>query len=325
MSLVIALTDFLQLAYGSERDLLDRAFRIATRVLGRNVVETIADVRAVTMALDQQHFPTPILVRFSTADIRFAKINGIDCPVDRNDASVSVPAESSGSWEPHLVACFRKICRPGSVAFDIGANVGYHTLMLATLAGSEGACYAFEPNSENCRLILLGSERNNIANIRLMPIALSDEPGWAYFSMHIGSNGGFVTQHFVASQRHCSVVPVFTLDDLSLPDVDLIKVDVEGAEYKVLKGGEALLSRSRPAIVSEFSVEMTPRVSAVAPGHYLAWIQSMDYEIYVLDKQSNEPVSIDPVAEFLNRWGNFTRIEDLLFLPREKLDLIGDA
>jgi protein-L-isoaspartate O-methyltransferase len=69
-------------------------------------------------------------------------------------------AKSTNVQEPHLVACFRKTCRPGSVVFDIGASVGYHTLLLATLAGSEGKCYAFEPNSENCRLILLGCERN---------------------------------------------------------------------------------------------------------------------------------------------------------------------
>jgi FkbM family methyltransferase len=204
----------------------------------------------------------------------------------------------------------------------VGANVGYHTLLLAELVGSEGQCYAFEPNSENCRLILLGCEHNHFANIRLMPFGLSDESGWAYFSSHIGSNGGVVTKKVVASQGQGTVIPVFTLDSLSLPNVDVLKVDVEGAEYKVLRGGEALLTRSRPAIVSEFSLEMTTRVSGVHPADYLNWMERKGYKIYVLEQHSNNTVLVPSIVDLLTTWGSFTRIEDLLFLPREKGYLI---
>ncbi len=319
----IALNDFLQLIYGDNPSLTEDVRQTLRQVLGKEVVETVGDIRAVTMALDRQTFPTPMLVRLSPEDVHFASINGVDCPVDRHDIAVCVPSAASSAWEPNLVACFHKLCRPGAVTFDIGANVGYHTVKLAQLVGGEGKCYAFEPNSENCRLILLGCERNGLSNVNLMPVALSDRPGWAYFSSHIGSNGGFVTEDFVALHGHGSVVPVFTLDALELPDVDLIKVDVEGAEYKVLKGGERLLSRSRPAIISEFSVEMTPRVSGVSPMHYLDWIASLDYRLYLLDRTSFETVAVDSIAALLEGWGDYTRIEDLLFLPTEKTGLIG--
>ena len=324
LSLAISLADFLQLVYGSNCDLTDIVLPTVGRVLGKDTVETVADVRAVIMALDQQRFPTQILVRFSEADIQFAAINGVECAVDRHDVSVSSPAASSGLWEPHIAACFRRICRRGSVAFDVGANLGYHTLLLAELVGSEGECYAFEPNSENCRLILLGRERNQFANIRLMPFALSDESGWAYFSSHLGSNGGIVTKQTVASQGHGIIIPVFTLDGLALPNVDVLKVDVEGAEYKVLRGGEALLTRSRPAIVSEFSMEMTTRVSGVLPADYLNWMEGIGYKIYVLDQHSNEAVPVTSIMDLLAKWGSFTRIEDLLFLPQEKVYLVDE-
>lgn len=322
VGLFFSLGDIARLVYGDNHEVNEGVLQTLRGALGKDFVETMADVRAVSMALDRQTFPTPMIVRFSQEDIRFAPINGIDCPVDRHDLSVSVPSASSGSWEPHLVACFRKVCRPGAVAFDIGANVGYHTLMLATLTGTEGKCYAFEPNSENCRLILLGCERNGLSNITLFPIALSDQPGWEYFSSHIGSNGGFVTQQFVSLHGHGTVVPVFVLDGLPLPKADLIKVDVEGAEYKVLKGGEALLSKSRPTIISEFSAEMTPRVSRVAPAHYLNWIAGMDYKLYILDKASCEPVAVDSISALLDGWGSSVRVEDLLFLPRERTQLV---
>jgi FkbM family methyltransferase len=189
--------------------------------------------------------------------------------------------------------------------------------------GSGGACYAFEPNSENCRLILLGVEQNGLTNVNLMPIALSDRPGWAYFSPHIGSNGGFSTRGAEVADGNGTVVPVFVLDDLCLPGADIIKVDVEGAEYKVLKGAEKSISRSRPAIVSEFSLEMTSRVSGVTGAQYLEWIAAFQYDIFLLDRLSSQLVNVPSVPAFLDTWGSIIRIEDLLFIPREKSVLIG--
>lgn len=304
MRLAIPMKDFIQFVYGNNSNLNDSVLSGIQATLGKDVLESPADVRAVIMSLDRQTFPTPMIVRFSAEDVKFALVNGIECPVDRHDISVSVPSASSGAYEPHLVACFDKICRPGSVVFDIGANVGFHSLMLSHLAGERGRVYAFEPNSENCRLILLASEHNRVSNITLLPIALSDQRGWAYFSSHIGSNGGFVSQQFVALHGHGTVVPTFTLDELSLPNVDVIKVDVEGAEYKALKGGEAILSRSRPAVVCEFSMEMINRVSGVAPADFLHWIAGMDYRIFVLDRQSCETLPVDSITALLDRWGS---------------------
>ncbi len=322
MNLAIALNDFLRLVYGNNNELNDSVRQTIRNTLGKDTLESITDIRAITMALDRQIFPTPMIVRFSTEDVKFALINGIECPVDRHDVSVSAPSASTGSYEPHLVACFGKICLPGSVVFDIGANMGYHSLLLSKMAGENGRVYAFEPNSENCRFILLASEHNRISNITLVPIALSDQRGWAHFSTHIGSNGGFVSQENVALHGHGTVVPTFTLDEMSLPNVDVIKIDVEGAEYKALKGGEALLLRSRPAIVCEFSISMVQSVSGGAPADFLNWIESMDYNIFVLDRDSLRPVPVDSISALFNCWGSLARIEDLLFLPREKNHLI---
>lgn len=325
MGFSIALNDFASLMYGSNARFNDDVLQRVRHLLGKDVVESMADIRAVTMALDRQDFPTPMIVRFSAEDIKFARINGINCPVDRHDISVSLPSASSGVYEPHLIACFNKICQPGSVVFDIGANIGFHSLMLSKLAGETGHVYAFEPNSENSRMILLGLEHNHVLNVTLLPVALSDQRGWEYFSSHIGSNGGFVGRQLAALHGHGTIVPTFTLDEMSLPNVDLIKVDVEGAEYKALKGGELMLSRSRPAIVCEFSIEMVNRVSGVTPAYFLNWIAGMDYRIFLLDRNSCAVEPVDSISNLLEGWGSLGRIEDLLFLPREKSRLVSPS
>ena len=323
MSIAIPINDIIELLHANSKDVDEGLKQHLRATLGKEFVESVADLRILTMALDSLRFPSPVLVRFSESDIQFVSINGLNCPVDRHDFSVSIPSAHQGVYEPHVVACLRKICRPGSVAFDIGANVGYHTMLMAHLAGSEGMCYAFEPNSENCRLILIGKEHNHISNLTLMPIALSDEIGFAYFATSLGSNGAFVDQKYMAMHGHGTVVPTFTLDSLPLPKVDVMKIDVEGAEYKILKGAEKHLLNSRPSIICEFSMAMTQRVSGVSAETFFNWMLGMEYNIYMLDRSHGEIVLMNSVGDFFNRWGDVYRIEDFLFLPREKVHLIA--
>jgi FkbM family methyltransferase len=319
------LDDFIAFAFDADLN-LDADERLRVRnILGKEDVESLGDARAVLMALDQQRFPTPMLIRFQADDVNFAQVNGISCAVDRRDMATSAYGAHWTTYEPHLVACLKRICRPGSAVFDIGANIGYHSLLLSQLVGSEGRVYAFEPNSENCRLILLGAAHNDINNIVLLPVALSDARGWSYFTTHIGSNGGLLRQDAALLRQHGTIVPTLTLDEMSLPPVETIKIDVEGAEYKALKGGERLLARDRPAIVCEFSVQMVEHISDVRAADFLGWIASMDYGISILDRTSCEAVSIESPEALLGAWGRDDRIEDLLMLPREKSGLIAPA
>src|SRR5690606_4127661 len=143
-------------------------------------------------------------------------------------------------------ATLRKHARPGMNVLDVGANIGVHTFLLSQLVGSTGHVTAVEPNSENAPLIILGQLRNNISNITLLPVALDQERGWAHFSPHQGSNGGLIAATVVSvSAGAGTVVPTLQLDDIAGERVDLIKIDVEGAEWRALAGSK-VLERDRP-------------------------------------------------------------------------------
>lgn len=95
----------------------------------------------------------------------------------------------------------------------------------------------------------------------------------------------------------------------------MIKIDVEGAEGLALKGGMELLRKYHPAITSEFSIEMIPRVSNMTPNAYLSMIKSLNYEIFMIDRSSHDLVPIGDIDSFLANYGTIERIEDLAFLP----------
>jgi FkbM family methyltransferase len=201
-------------------------------------------------------------------------------------------------------------------AVDIGANIGYYSMILASLVGETGTVWAFEPNSENCRLILLSKEENHFSQLLLHPLALTKEGGYVYFSPFIGSNGGLLPSvKDTLLNPNCTIVPCAALDTI-IPDgqVDFIKADVEGAEYLTLKGAERILRRCRPVVTCEFSLEMINRVSGISGADFLRWMKSLGYSGRVLGNQGKAE-NIDDIDAFLATWGDYIRIEDILFTP----------
>jgi FkbM family methyltransferase len=263
---------------------------------------------------DQQLLASRIVARFGPADIEWLTVDGLDIATDKSEGSVS-PQVAAG-YEPHVTHMMQKILKPGDTFIDVGANIGVHVARGAQLVGASGRIIAVEPNTENCRLLLLTTEKNDFHNVTLIPSALSDTGDWTWFGTHIGSNGGVLPTHGeTLSQGFGSIVPIRRLDDIAPIGTRLIKIDVEGAEISVLRSGMATLQRDRPSIIMEFSCEMVRRVSNIDPREALHWMASLGYEISVIDKQSHETVATT-TDQLINEWGALTRIEDLLLTPR---------
>jgi FkbM family methyltransferase len=154
-------------------------------------------------------------------------------------------------YEPHIVAQFVKNIHAGDVCLDVGANIGHHTIIMAQSAGDSGHVYAYEPIPYIREQMEKSLALNNITNVTTVPNALSYEEG----TLNLYLNEGNIAGSSFVNEARGNTIPVCvkTLDSYNYKKVDFIKIDVEGFEYNVLKGGEQTIAAFHPKILFEFS------------------------------------------------------------------------
>jgi FkbM family methyltransferase len=278
-------------------------------------VNNLSDLRTILSSLERHMAVSPVEVRFGAEDLGEYTLDEMTLYALHDDVVISRALMSEHGFEPHVTRTLERFCQPGMHAIDIGANVGAHSFLLSKLVGSSGHVLAVEPNSENCRLIVLGILRNNIKNLDLLPVALDRELGWNYFATHVGTNGSFQPNTTEAiTQARGTIVPTLRLDDIAGDRVDLIKIDVEGAESRVMEGGLTVLKRDRPIVISEFSVVMLGGTSQRSGEEYLALYEDLGYSSHVINRLNGD---IEPIttSDLVAEGGPGYEICDLLLLP----------
>jgi FkbM family methyltransferase len=303
--------ELLRLLYPSMLQDVDR--HIVDEVSGGDLTDP-ATIRRMLGVVEHQLVPSNFSVFLTKDDVGLADVDGVEMFYDKADRSVSFQIQQ-GIYEPHITALFKRLCKPGMTVVDVGANIGYYALLASGLVGPKGRVVAIEPNSENCRLLLssvrLKDERTNIV---LLPVACDEAMGWAYYSKHIGSNGGLVDSDDLLA-RPGTVVPTFQLQDIVRDRVDLIKLDVEGAEYRIVAGARELIEREKPIIISELSRDMLARISGVTAEKYLEFFDGLGYELALIDRDTWEPVAFSSVEQLLERVEDQFQIENVLLTP----------
>lgn len=160
---------------------------------------------------------------------------------------------ASGTYQSHITRAMRSHVRPGDVCFDLGAHVGYFALVLARLAGPAGHVYAFEPDPRNFEALTANTA--NTAHVTPVAAAVSDQPGEVVFATFEMSSIGHIADSKTPGDAHRVPVTCTTLDRFVYEDGNpapaFIKIDVEGAETRVLEGAARLLREAQPAIVVE--------------------------------------------------------------------------
>ena len=150
-----------------------------------------------------------------------------------------------GAYEPEQTAHFVRWVRPGSTVIDIGAHVGYYTLLASILTGDAGSVWAFEPEPTNAAFLRSHMKLNNIHNVHVEEVAVSDASGSARFGLGSGSGTGHLD-----TNGSINVNTVRLADFCAKRGIrpGALKIDVEGAEAAVLDGAKELIASSRPVI-----------------------------------------------------------------------------
>ena len=165
-----------------------------------------------------------------------------------------------GQHEPTLQACLIAMIQPGVVLYDVGAHVGSLALGLARAIGPSGRIVAFEADPDNAGTLMENRDRNGLQRtLDIVPSAVwsnSSKVIWFRQGGEKRSHGGVEAAGLrpVLGSGELIGVPAISLDDFIAsggPIPRLVKIDVEGGEYEVLRGGEQLFSTQQPLIVAE--------------------------------------------------------------------------
>jgi FkbM family methyltransferase len=273
----------------------------------------VSTIRRMLGTIEHQVAPTAFTVQLAAGDAVRCTVGGVELLCDAADAAVT-PGLLSGEYEAHLTAVFERYCTAGMTVVDVGANLGYYSLLASRLVGPSGRVVALEPNSENCRLLLSSLRLNDITNVQLLPVAADVATGWAYYSTHVGSNGGLIEDGDLLAHPG-TVVPTFRLDELVDGTVGFLKMDVEGAEGRVVRGATRLIERDRPIVTTELKDEMLRRVSGTTMADYLGYFEDLGYRPSLLEKGTGTEKAYDSVAHLLADWGETDELRDVLLLP----------
>jgi len=204
---------------------------------------------------------------------------------------------TKGRYEPEVAAALSRMVKPGYTCVDAGAHYGYFTLLLARLCGPQGHVYSFEPQAENARILRENVRANNLqSRVTVEQAAVAARSGQVdLHAASLGSEEWTLIESFAhrAARPRVSRPPERTravrLDEYltSAPRVDVIKMDIEGAEAEVIPTISGFLERRRPALVLEFHREVGwPAIEALLASGY--GLETLDGAPFPLPRDADD-------------------------------------
>ena len=213
-------------------------------------------------------------------------------------------------YEPNQTKIVKKYVHEGDVVIDVGAHVGYYTLLMAQLVGKNGKVYSFEPDPVNFELLKKSVEINGFENVVLIQKAVSDTT--EKIKLFLGDNDSAINRIYDAklgdAKKSIDVESV-TIDEYFKENdklFNIIKIDSEGSEAKIINGMEKFLTKNRKLIMMTEFFPFLIKKSGDEPKQYLKSLENSGFELYnILDdnKETNKINSesflkIEPDSEY---------------------------
>lgn len=228
-----------------------------------------------------------------TVEVR-ERIHGYRMKLDLSDFFQRINYFCGCYHELDVLSAISAVLRPGDEFIDGGANIGLLTLHAAGIVGPKGVVHAVEPNPVVFERLTWHVERNDLSQVRTHRTGLSDESA----SLHVRLPGfdnqaaatlGPIPQRYAHHIEELGAVETIRGDDLLLPpafrdDRPLtIKLDIEGFEFKALRGFGRTLRQRRPALILELNAELLA-LNDSSPSEVAAFLDSLGYRCFALDR-----------------------------------------
>jgi FkbM family methyltransferase len=170
--------------------------------------------------------------------------------LQRDDDAITPVIVDHKRWEPALSNLLRRVLRPGGSFVDVGANIGYFSVLASDLVGPGGRVFAVEPDSRNRAFLEANLARNRCANVTILPYAAWSEDSSLTLETH-PAGGSMSSVHPIEAGdgESAETVPAKRLDELIEGPVDLLKIDCELVDHIALAGAAGLL-RADPSTLA---------------------------------------------------------------------------
>lgn len=238
------------------------------------------------------------------------QIDGLGSPLRMQvhgvaDVHVSAAIAASGVWEPRETQFLLDTLRPGDVFVDVGANIGYFSLLASRLVGPEGAVLAFEPEAANYELLEANSLLNGCDNIHSYQVALGEEnsSGTIYLNELNRGDHSLYPPERGRSGQDITIVNGSKLISATHPRVNFIKIDTQGAECDVVRGLRELIAASARDLIMIIEFSPVHLQNAGTSGRTLLdLLAAYDWHMYLMEDDADDllPLTAQQVRSLNN-------------------------
>lgn len=272
-----------------------------------------------TSYIASEEFKKRLLAQGIESDLPMRRVDlgEVSFYLTEGDHAVGEVIFQTHTYEPNVFRVFRSILKEGMTFLDIGANIGWYSIWGSYFLGDTGKVLAVEAGLQNAKFLLANKALNKAENLKIYHVAALDVFSLlSYFSAY---SNGFVRETEIGEISGAfgrEIVQGIPLDSLLPEDlkIDLVKIDIEGSEYKALLGMEKALRKWKPIILSEYSPLLLQEFSRVSGEQYVRKILMLGYEIRLVDLDGTlAEVSVEQLDEEVKKAKSDHL--DLLFLP----------
>lgn len=277
-------------------------------------VNSISELRSQFLASPEFQNRSGLVAAAPEGNVIIKEIDGVRLFIDLSDLHIGLNIVN-GVYERDELDLIRRTVKQGQSVIDVGANIGFFTIMLADCVGPSGRVHAFEPLPRNFGLLEQSVAENDFQNrVTIECAAVGAEPGRMHLISPCRTNnwGGpyLRTGNDLMPPGHeAREVVVVQLDRHSLRrPISFVKLDAEGAELMVLQGARSILQTDRPLVLAEMNPKQLQEVSRCSANDLIGEMASTGYVCNLLGTGGSQ----SRITHY-----DTDRLANVLFLPKE--------